>query len=77
MTQLIEGNSSYVYSLLNVSLMVLELSHCPGQYSFMGNRQIRLRMTTKAKQATVSLAVTENEVTTPSWDGRLDLEIPL
>ena len=77
MTQLIEGNSSSVYSLLNILLMVLELSHCPGWYSFVGNRQIRLRMTTKVKQATVSLAVTENEVTTPSWDRRLNLEIPL
>ena len=53
-TQPIEGNSS-VYSLLNVSLIVLELACCPGWCSLPGNRQIRLRMTTKVKQAMVSL----------------------
>ena len=32
---------------------------------------------TKAEQATVSLLDNENDVTTPSWERRLDLEIPL
>ena len=76
MTQLMEGNSSSVCSLLNISLMVLELARYPGQYSFPGSRQIRLRKVTRVKQAMVSL-LDENEVTTPSWDRRLDLEIPL
>ena len=76
MTQLMEGNSSSVCSLLNISLMVLELAQYPGQYSFLGSRQIRLRKVTRVKQATVSL-LDENEVTTPSWDRRLNLEIPL
>ena len=57
--------------------MVLELAYRFGQYSLPGSRQIRLRMMTKAKQATVSLLDDEEEVTTPSWDRRLDLEIPL
>ena len=77
MTQPIEGNSSSVCSLLNVSLMVLELTCCPGWYSLLEDKQTRLRMTTKVKQATVSLAIAKDEVTTPSWDRRLDLEIPL
>ena len=34
-------------------------------------------MMTKAKQATVSLLDDENKVTTPCWDRRLNLEIPL
>ena len=38
---------------------------------------MKLRMVTKVKQATVPLLDDENEVTTPSWDRRLNLEIPL
>ena len=55
-TQPIEGNSSSVCSLLNISLIVLELACWFGLYSLLGSRQMRLRMTTKAKQATVSLS---------------------
>ena len=32
---------------------------------------------TRAEQAMVSLLDDENEVTTPCWDRRLDLKIPL
>ena len=34
-------------------------------------------MMMKAEQAMVSLLDNENDVTTPSWDRRLNLEIPL
>ena len=64
-------------SLLNISLTVLELVRGFGWYSHPGSRQNRLRTTTKAKQATVSLLDNRDEVTTLDWDKRLDLEIPL